>query len=634
MLAVTLGIVGLRSAGRLESLELAAYDWYIRLQPHTPADRRILLVTVTERDIQTQGGWPLSDGVLARALTRLAGAGPRVIGVDLYRDVPVPPGSGELDAVLAREQRVIAVMKFRSATSEGVPPPAALKATERVGFSDILVDPGGTVRRGLLFLDDGATTVSSFALLLALTYLQPEGVTLGPDPADRRYVKLGRTTIGALEGNEGGYVRADARGYQFLLDWRGGRAAFPSVSLAALLSGEVPREIIENRIVLIGVTADSVKDQFYTPFSRGREADQDTAGVAIHAHIVNQLLRIGLEGHAPTASLPEWQEAIWIFLWSALGGLIGYAVRSPSGLPLVLGGALVALGSIDYLVLLAGWWIPLVPPAIVLVGAMAVETGYRSYREGRERADLMRLFSRQVSREVAESLWRQRDQFLQDGRLRPQRMVVTALFSDLTGFTTVSERLGAEGLMDWLNEYMDAMAQQVTAHGGVIRQYAGDAIVVVFGSPVPRTTEQEIADDAVRAVRCALAMDATLRKLNERWQAEHRPLTGMRVGIFTGPVVSGSVGSAERSEYVVVGDTMNTASRLESSYKELFAPDAVTAPCRIFIGESTFQLVAGQFETEEVGDVSLKGKEHTVSVYRVLGEAQKGTGVAMQEERA
>ena len=629
-----LGVLVLRSAGRLESLELAAYDWYIRLGTHTPADPRILLVTITEGDIQTQGRWPLPDEVLARALTRLAASGPRVIGVDLYRDVPVPPGTADLEAVLARETRVIGVMKFRSATSAGVAPPPALKGTERIGFSDILVDPGGTVRRGLLFLDDGETTASSFALLLALTYLQREGVTLGPDPADPRAVKLGSTTIRALEGNEGGYVRADARGYQFLLDWRGGRAAFPSVSLTALLSGEVPRAAIENRIVLVGVTADSVKDQFYTPFSRGRRADQDMAGVAIHAQIVSQLLRIGLEGHAPTGSLTEWHEGFWIFLWSALGGLIGYNVRSPSGLPLAAGVALVALGVLDYFALVGGLWIPLVPPVIAMIASLAAETGYRSYREAGERADLMRLFSRQVSKEVAESLWQQRDQFLKDGRLRPQSMVITALFTDLTGFTTVSERLGAEGLMEWLNEYMDAMAQQVTAHGGVIRQYAGDSIVVVFGSPVPRTTDEEIAADAVRAVRCALAMDTTLRKLNERWQAEHRPLTGMRIGIFTGPVVSGSLGSAERSEYVVVGDTMNTASRLESSYKELFAPDPVTAPCRILIGETTFQLVAGHFETEEVGEVSLKGKEHTVSVYRVLCEAQKGRGVAMQEERA
>lgn len=612
------GIVGLRTAGSLESMELAAYDWYVRMQPVAPPDPRILMVTITERDIQAQGKWPLPDAVLARALTTLARGEPRAIGIDLYRDIPVPPGTEELNAVLAGDSRIYGVMKFKSVTSVGVAPPPALKGTERIGFSDLLVDPGGTVRRGLLYLDDGTTSSTSLALLLSLAYLKPHGVALGPDPTDERQIRLGRTTIRALEGNEGGYVRADAGGYQFLLDWRHGRSIPQSVSLTELLSGGVAPRLVKDRVVLLGVTADSVKDQFYTPFSRGGHEDYDISGMAIHAEIVSQLLRIGLEHEAPTATLRKWQETLWIFLWCAIGGLIAHAVRSPTGLSVLLGAALVTLGFIDYVALRSGWWIPLVPPAIAAGTAMALETGYRSYREAKERADLMRLFSRQVSKEVAQSLWQRRHQFLKDGRLQSQSMVVTALFTDLTGFTTVSERLGPEGIMDWLNEYMDAMAQQASLHGGVIAQYSGDAIVVIFGSPVARTTDAEIAEDAVRAVRCALAMEVTLRGLNARWKAEHRPVTGMRVGIFTGPVVSGTVGSAERSEYIVVGDTMNTASRLESSYKELHAPDPVVSPCRIFIGAPTQQLIGDQFETEAVGEVSLKGKEQPVGVYRVL----------------
>src|SRR5207245_4314332 len=142
-------------------------------------------------------------------------------------------------------------------------------------------------------------------------------------------------------------------------------------------------------------------------------------------------------------------------------------------------------------------------------------------------------------REAVETVLRGREEFLEGGRLRSQALVVTALFTDLTGFTPVAEKLGPAGLMEWLNEYMDAMARRVSEHGGVIRQYAGDSIVVIFGVPVARRTEAEVARDAVSAVECALAMGDTLRELNHRWRAAGRPPTGMRVGSFIRTTAAG-----------------------------------------------------------------------------------------------
>ena len=632
---MALSLFALRGLGALESLELAAYDWYIRLQPFDPApDPRIVLVTIGEQDIHNQGGWPLSDGAVARAVEILARYRPRAIGLDIYRDVPVPPGSGTLDAVLSGHPRVIGVMKFAGGSSTGIPPPPVLRDTDRVGFNDVLVDPGGTVRRGLLFLDDGVTTAHSLALRLALLYLQPEGVAPRPDPRDPRHLRLGRSTIRALEPNDGGYAGADARGYQFLLDFRGGTRPFASITLTALLSGTITPEAVRDKIVLIGGTAESVKDHFYAPYSRGLQADQQVPGVAVHAHMVSQLLRIGLEGASPMATPAPWQRAIWILLWSAAGGAIGLRVRSPWRFSLAAGGGLVGLGLLDFLAFMGGWWLPLVPPAMAWLASAALVTAYMSYQEAVQRAALMQLFSRNVSKEVAEAIWQQRDQFLDGRRPRSQELTATALFTDLTGFTTVAERLPPEALMDWLNEYMDAMAPQVSDHGGVIRQYAGDSIVAIFGVPIPRGSDAEIAQDAVNAVRCALAMEARLLDLNRRWRAEGRPTTGMRIGIFTGPVVAGTLGSAARSEYVVVGDSVNTASRLESFEKDLFPPDPASRPCRILIGETTLRYLGDQFETERVGDVRLKGKERAVGIYRVLGRARAHVNALGQGGRA
>jgi adenylate cyclase len=619
-LIVAAGVIGVRGLGLLEAIELAAYDAFVRMRFREAApDARITLVTVTEADIPVAGGWPLSDAVVAQAIETIAQHQPRAIGLDIYRDVPVPPGSEALERVLAGDPRVVVVMKFGDDPSSGVRPPKVLQGTEQVGFNDILVDPGGVVRRALLFLDDGQTNAVAFSLRVALLYLAHEGIVPDASPEDPDVLRLGRTTLRPLESHDGGYVGADARGYQIVLDFAGGRRPFPSVRLSDLFEGSFDPAVIRDRIVLIGVTAESIKDEFFTPYSRGLGGNrQFMPGVAVHGHVASQLLRIGLNGARPMTSIAEWREWLWIVAWGCAGALAGFAVRSPWRICLVGSGGFTALAGFDFALFLGGSWVPLVPAVLAWFASSGLVTAYISHQERLQRAQLMQLFSRHVSREVAASIWQQRDQFLHGGRPRSERMIVTALFTDLTGFTAVAESRAPEMLMDWLNEYMDAMAQEVSRHGGVIRQYAGDAIVAVFGIPVPRRDADDIARDARSAVACALAMEARLVALNGRWRAEERPRSGMRIGIFTGPVVAGTLGSADRSEYVTVGDTMNTASRLESYDKEFFAPDPDARPCRTLIGETTLAYLGDEFETARVGEIRLKGKEHTVRVYRLV----------------
>jgi adenylate cyclase len=616
VLLVAGSIVVARAAGVFEAVELTAYDWFFRLRVDAPPDPRVVIVEVTEADIQALGAWPMTDGAIAETLGKLLELGPRAVGLDIYRDVPVAPGTDALDKAL-QDPRVVAVMKFGGGRSTGVPPPAMLRNTEQFGFNDILVDPGGVVRRGLLFLDDGVRTVPAFALRLALLYLSKDGVQAAPDPVEPAYIRLGRTTIRPLEANDGPYVGADASGYQFFLEFRSGGNGFESVPLDAVLKGTVDPRAVRDRIVLLGVTAESVKDDFYTPHSRG-SGGRFVHGVAVHAHIASQLVRIGLDDAAPLATLREWQEALFIVLCAIGGGVAARFVRAPLPLLGIATAGLAALAGIDFALFLRGTWLPLVPPAAAWVVAGASVTAWRARRESVERAMLMQLFSRHVSAQVADRIWQDREQFLAGGRPKSQRLVVTALFTDLAGFTGVSEKVGPEALMEWLNEYMDAMAREVARHGGVIRQYAGDAIVVLFGVPVARTMDAEIARDARNAVECALAMGEALRELNRRRLADGRAVSAMRAGIFTGPAVAGTLGT-ERSEYVVVGDTVNTAARLENMDKELFAPDPERDPCRIFIGETTLRYLDGEFLTEWVGDVNLKGKEQSVAVHRVVG---------------
>ena len=338
-LLVFLGVLGLRLAGSFETFELAVYDWYLRLRPDAPADARIVLITVTENDIRQQGTWPLPDATIAHALDIVAASRPRAIGLDIYRDIPVPPGHDMLETVLRSHPNIVTVMKVGLTAETSVPPTAVLRGTEQVGFADVVVDPGGTVRRGLLFLDQEGSTFYAFAYRLALLYLQAENIRPRPDATHPQYLRLGRTTIPPFEANDGGYIRADARGYQFLLDFQGGHHAFPAFPLTALLAGTVDPAAIHDKVVLIGITATSVKDVFYTPHSRGRQADQRLPGVALQAHSVSQLLKAALQGHATITSPSDLQKALWLLLWSVLGTAAGLYIRSPWRLALLAGSA-------------------------------------------------------------------------------------------------------------------------------------------------------------------------------------------------------------------------------------------------------------------------------------------------------
>lgn len=196
------------------------------------------------------------------------------------------------------------------------------------------------------------------------------------------------------------------------------------------------------------------------------------------------------------------------------------------------------------------------------------------------------------------------------------------MFTDLQGFTAISEKLAPQALMDWLNEYMEAMTPLVVNHGGVILRFIGDAIMAAFGVPIARSTDAEIQRDAQNAVRSALDMQRVLIELNARLQSQELPMIGMRIGIFSGCMAAGSIGNAQRLEYNVHGDTVNTAARLESFDKAGFTPDYTSNPCRILIGEGTRKYLNNKFELQDEGELSLKGKQQKVAIYRVTG--QKG----------
>lgn len=356
-------VLGIRQLGWLQPLELAAYDRMVQISPDRGADLRLLVVGITEADIQKYE-FPLADGLLAQAIKKLKTYQPRAIGLDLLRNKPVKTGNAELLAEL-NAPNVIAIANLGSSDEPNTPAPPNVPA-RRVGFNDLVLDSDGVVRRNLMLGDSQKEQYFSFALQLALLGLADQGITLKNIQNDPTAAQLGKTTFHPLSSNAGGYQGMDDRGYQTLLKYRSRNPA-TAVSLEDLLTGRVKPEQIKQKIVLIGTTARSAKDQFFTPYSSSEKEFAKMSGVMLHAQMVSQFLDAGLEGRSQFWFLPEWAEVGWIVGWTVAGVALSLLLRHP--LKLCLGGTVLIL-----LLVTTGFgistqmgWVPIAAP---IVGAI------------------------------------------------------------------------------------------------------------------------------------------------------------------------------------------------------------------------------------------------------------------------
>ncbi len=377
--------LGLKHLGWTEPLERLAYDQMTRLQPALPPDERLLIVGISEADLQTLGRATPSDADVAKVLQILQRAQPRVIGLGLWRDLPQEPGRAALLEAL-RSPNVVTFMQLGNVATPQIPPPPGVPPVQ-VGFSDLLVDADRVVRRGLIFGGE----FHSFAMRLAQKYLATEQISLRTSPQNSGITELGDIPLPPLESTSGGYQRLDAGGYQLLLRYRSPAAPAPVVSFAEVLGGRVAADRVRDRIVLIGTTAPSSKDLYYTPFSAGQQTEHQMPGVIIHAQMTSQLLSLVQDRRRLMGYWPDWAEGLWIIGWVAIGGGLGWFLRHPAGLG---AGSVAAVGIlIGSSVWLFGQqvWIPVATPAIALTLATVGSAAYRTYRESMLDASLTRI---------------------------------------------------------------------------------------------------------------------------------------------------------------------------------------------------------------------------------------------------
>lgn len=374
-LVVTSLLIGIRQLGILQPLELQTFDHFMQIRPPERPDSRLLVVTVTEADIQSQKNEPrrgsLSDLSLTKLLEKLESYQPRAIGLDIYRDFPVSKASPDLTKHLQTNANLIAVCKPMIASHEqGIAPPPEVPA-ENLGFSDVVIDPDGVLRRHLLALTPSPTSPCSAAYALssqlAFRYLAAQKIF--PTYTQEGYLKLHKTVFKRLKSQTGSYQNIDAWGHQILLNYRYYRSPqsfAPQVTLAQVLNGQLNANAVKDRVVLIGVIAPSAKDYFLTPYSISKELNQQIPGVIIQAQMVSQILAAVLDGRTLFWDLPDWAEFLWIWSWSIIGAILAcrWQLLIRLGMLVV---ALVVLYGLCFALFLQGCWLPLVSAALALV---------------------------------------------------------------------------------------------------------------------------------------------------------------------------------------------------------------------------------------------------------------------------
>lgn len=384
--------------GLFQLLEWATLDQFFRLRPRESADSRIVIVTVDESDISYTNQWPISDAILTKLIEKLKAQQPKVIGLDIYRNLPVPPGNSELVKLFQSTPNLIGVEKV---VGDIVAPPPTLSKLGQVGIADLVIDSDGKVRRGLLSIrtTEGKTKLS-LGTKLALIYLESQGMKLQMIDAKKKILGLGKAKFVPFTGNEGAYVGANSGGYQILLNYRGSLQNFQTISLQDVLLERIPKNSMRDRIVLIGVTGSSFNDLFFTPYSTNPfGSPKRTPGVVIHANLTSQILSAALDGRPFIKFWAEPIEFSWILLWSFIGAMGGrklliakqfinkFSLKwfSFSIIITVTAGTLVA-GS--YFAFLASWWLPVISPLTALVTSAIAIAGHHALELQREKSDL------------------------------------------------------------------------------------------------------------------------------------------------------------------------------------------------------------------------------------------------------
>ena len=611
--AVSVAVTALSRIGALSGWETRAVDAFVFLRDRVSAPD-IVLVLIDEESFAALGErQPISRRYLAELAEFLLRSGARVIAFDIQlRSRSSPDEDTALVDMTRRWERgparVVVAALASPRAGEGsrrydVAAPFSRDLRALIGFSNAPVGPDGVIRRMAPVLpgSDGGFH-PSFALAVLAGYAGQTAETL----ARALDGEAGRAVTLPVRDRKGRIARDEPIALRALSDspWRidftgraGSFASFPSEALMAVARrGVRPEEDnpFRDRIVIVGATFQESRDFYPTPMGT-------MSGVEIHANMVHTLLS------RRTLLPPHWllnlslliAACLWVSILSLWLRPLWVAVSS---VPLIAGLAVLSYEAYTE----GGYWLDFLAP---LVGMIMYLEGSRVLARRRLRA----AFGQYVTSEVMDRVLREGAEL--GGELR----TVSVLMSDLRGFTTLCEQVRPDRVSEMMNEYFTAMVDVIMSHRGIVQDFIGDGILAVYGAPL------DDPDHAGHAVGTALEMQAALRQLNDRWRAAERPPLAMGVAVHTGEVFAGNIGSPRRKKYAVMGDTVNTASRIEGLNRELSTAILISGP--------TLAVVKDRVVVRDRGSIAVKGRGHPVDVFELEGLAETGAVAEGRAER-
>jgi len=646
-------ILGLAAAGIaaalglgqfVETIERKTYDWRIQWTADAASARTdIVLVAIDQSSLRNLepavGRWPWPRMVHASLVDYLARAHAKAVIYDVIfaeRDRRTFTVGGEtwtgeesdraLAEATARAGNVVHVVDVVAEASGAAPEPLAIQmpyrldgrieqrpiatppfpelaaASRALGHNFLVLDPDGPVRRAVPFVRAGGQYVPSLPIAAAIIAgaVAPSAVTAGPSALyiGNRAVPLIDAELPSYDGRRHPSRRMLIRYPGGLLDPKTKRPTYADYSFYDLFYSEKQIEAGEkplvdpsrfrNAVVFVGTTAPGLSDLFPVPFAEGK-----MSGMQLHASVLDDVLSDRFMQPASRSA------AVAALLLSALAAGIGIVWLGVwPGLALGAAAAAVCV-AVAVGLFQQGVWLRVVEPAVALSLAAFGGVSYQYLVEGREKRQVKRLFSRYVPKDVF-------DQLMLDpskARLGGQRRSMTVLFSDIRGFTTFSEQGTPEDIVQQLNEYFSRMVHVLFEHGGTLDKFVGDAVMALFGAPL------DDPDHAEHAVQAALAMLTELEALNRTWTAQGRPGLAIGVGVNTGDMVAGNIGSESIMSYTVIGDAVNLGSRLESLNKQYGTT--------LIISDATRERLTGRYDIRPLGDVVVKGKTQPVAIFEV-----------------
>ncbi len=614
IVALVLSIMYLGHARFFEVLEEKTLDMRFALRGKIDPGPETVIAAIDEKSINKLGRFPWSRSTWGRVVDRLTKDGARVIVFDVIFSEKENAASDDLlQRAIRRNGRVILPLVFdftatglkdsgftsqqvdavsasafatiRHADEPFVPlkakmvlPPLSRfsSVAKALGQINMISDGDGTLRWEMLAIEYQGDYYPPIGLQAARLYrgLGPESLALD----FRGSVSLGDTVI-----------PTDQYG-RMLINYRGPDRTFPLYPVSDILDGTSPVGTFKDKIVLIGPTALGIYDLRVTPFTA------NMAGIEKHASVVDNILRRDFLYRTETGVLPL------IILFAIVLGMVLPRLGAKSGAALFLAFFAGYLGLVHYLFAAKGIWFNLVYPASALFFGYTSQTAYRFFTEERRARDIRKMFSSYVSKRIVDELIRDPSK----AKLGGDRKEITVLFSDIRGFTSFSEKHQPEEVVSLLNEYLGAMTNIVFEYEGTLDKFVGDAIMALWGAPVGQP------DHAERACRCALAMIAKLKQLQAKWTAEGRYAIDIGIGINTGDMVVGNMGAeGKKMDYTVIGDNVNLGARLESLTRQYNN--------HIIISEFTYNKVKDIIVVNELGAVTVKGKQQPVVIYDLVG---------------